>query len=91
MNQIIDADREAAQILRILLADISGFWFKTDDDGPLCAALARHRIDAEQRVARKLKSNEERVYGPNTERWGKTGRLVSNGLPANARDTPAAA
>lgn len=47
---ITDADREAAQSLRIELADLSGFWHSPGDDGPLCASLARHRIEAEARI-----------------------------------------
>lgn len=54
MNGITDADREAAKALREALADISGFWFRPGDDNPLVAALARHRIEAEQRLADKL-------------------------------------
>jgi hypothetical protein len=55
MNGITDADRAAARALRETLADISGFWFRSDDDGPLCQALARHRIETEQRLASKPK------------------------------------
>lgn len=54
MHAITDADREAAQLLRGILADISGFWHKTGDDSPLCQALARHRLEGEQRLAGKL-------------------------------------
>jgi hypothetical protein len=84
MPQITDADRQAAQALRVLLADLSGFWFKADDESPLCAALARHRIDAERKVGRKWKAVEERIYGPNI-------RLVRKAPAANAGETPAAA
>lgn len=51
---INDADREAANALRAVLADICGFWHKGDDDSPLCLALARHREEAETRLANKL-------------------------------------
>lgn len=54
MNAITDADREAARILREALADISGFWHLPGDDSPIVAALARHRSEAEQRLADKL-------------------------------------
>lgn len=54
MYAITEADREAARALRELLADLSGFWYRDGDDGPLCQALARHRIEAEQRLADKL-------------------------------------
>ena len=50
---IIDADREAANALRVVLADIGGFWHKPGDDSPLCLALARHREEAEARLAEK--------------------------------------
>lgn len=54
MNGITAADREAAKQLCESLADISGFWYQADDDGPLCQALARHRIEAEHRLSVKL-------------------------------------
>lgn len=50
MITITDADREAAKLLRDVLADISGFWHKVDDDSALCAALAHHRSRAEKRM-----------------------------------------
>jgi hypothetical protein len=52
---IIDADREAANRLRVILADISGFWHKPGDDSPLCLALAQHRIETENLFADKLR------------------------------------
>lgn len=61
MPEITDADREAAVALRVILADISGFWFQGDDDSPLCAALARHRAEAEQRIVAKLGVLEPRA------------------------------
>lgn len=54
MHAITDADREAAKALREILADISGFWHRGGDDGPLCEALARHRVEAERRLADSL-------------------------------------
>lgn len=51
---ITDADREAADTLRVILADISGFWHKPGDESPLCLALARHREQAEARLAGKV-------------------------------------
>lgn len=56
MQRITDADREAARALRETLAEASGFWFRHGDDGPLCAALARHRADAERRLLESLVS-----------------------------------
>jgi len=52
--QITDDDREAANALRVVLADICGFWHKPGDDSPLCLALARHRLEAERRTGEKL-------------------------------------
>lgn len=54
MLGITDADRKAADELRLVLADICGFWHRGGDDSPLCAALSRHRIEAEQRLMEKL-------------------------------------
>lgn len=54
MPAIIDADRRAAQDLRVVLADICGFWHQLGDDSPLCLALARHRQEAEARMTDKL-------------------------------------
>lgn len=53
MQAVTPADREAALALREALADISGFWYRLDDDGPLCQAIARHRVQAEQRLLRQ--------------------------------------
>lgn len=52
--EILELDRTAAIALRETLADLCGFWFRTDDDGPLCQALARHRIETEQHLTMKL-------------------------------------
>ena len=54
MHAITDADRQAAKALREILADISGFWHRGGDDSPLCEALARHRVEAERRLADSL-------------------------------------
>ena len=54
MCEVNEADRQAARDLRELLADLSGFWYRIDDEGPLCEALARHRTEAEQRLISKL-------------------------------------
>lgn len=54
MTRITDADRSAAQELRVILADICGFWHQPGDDSPLCLALARHRQAAEERMLDKL-------------------------------------
>lgn len=54
MTRITDADRHAAQELRVTLADICGFWHQPGDDSPLCLALAKHRQAAEERLADKL-------------------------------------
>jgi len=60
MHAVEDMDREAAEELRILLADISGFWHRPGDTGPICAALARHRHLAEQRLLQQM-NNAARV------------------------------
>lgn len=54
MSAVTDADREAAEELRILLADKSGFWHLAGDAGPICRALAQHRELAERRVRQEL-------------------------------------
>lgn len=54
MTRITEADRQAAQELRVILADICGFWHQPGDDSPLCLALAKHRQAAEERLAEKL-------------------------------------
>lgn len=51
---ITASDRQAAEELRALLADLSGFWHVAGDDGPLCQALARHRAESELRLLEKL-------------------------------------
>jgi hypothetical protein len=54
VSKVTENDRAAARALRELLADLSGFWFHPEDDGPLCQALARHRIEAERCLMEKL-------------------------------------
>lgn len=54
MTRITDADRHAAQELRVILADISGFWHLPGDDSPLCLAVPGQRQAAEARLADKL-------------------------------------
>ena len=54
MHLVTPADRDAALTLRDALADISGFWHRLDDEGPLCQAIARHRIEAEQRLIHQV-------------------------------------
>lgn len=54
MTRITDADRHAAQELRVILADISGFWHLPGEESPLLLALARHRQAAEQQMMEKL-------------------------------------
>lgn len=54
MTRITDADRAAAQELRVILADICGFWHQPGDNSPICLALARHRQAAEARTMNKL-------------------------------------
>lgn len=50
MPAITDADRQAAEELRVALADVSGFWHLPGDIGPICAALARHRANTERQI-----------------------------------------
>lgn len=55
MLEITDGDRKAAEELRVVLADISGFWHIPGDEGPICTALARYRIECEQQLLDKIK------------------------------------
>lgn len=61
MNGVTEADRKAAAELRELLADMCGFWFNPSDNGPLCAALARHREACELQLLEKLRHSTVRV------------------------------
>ena len=54
MNAVTDVDRNAAEELRVVLADICGFWFSPDDTGPLVTALARHREQCEAHLLEKI-------------------------------------
>lgn len=61
MHAVTDADREAAEELRVLLADVSGFWHTHGDTGPICMALARHRELAERRLLESLEQPASRT------------------------------
>jgi hypothetical protein len=50
MYAVTDADRKAAEELRVLLADVSGFWHVPGDMGPICVAMARHREASERQL-----------------------------------------
>lgn len=54
LNVVTDTDRIAAEELRALLADVSGFWHVPGDDGPLCRALARHRERSELQLLERM-------------------------------------
>lgn len=56
MHDVTDVDRRAAEELRALLADVSGFWHVPGDDGPLCVAMARHREMCELRLLQSMSS-----------------------------------
>jgi len=60
MIAVTDADRKAAGELRAILADLSGFWHRPDDDGPLCMALAKHREQVETQLLEKVSSTAVR-------------------------------
>jgi hypothetical protein len=49
-----DYDRQAAEELRVTLANLTGFWHKPGDDGPICQALSRFREECERRLLDKL-------------------------------------
>jgi hypothetical protein len=57
MAAVTDADREAAEELRVQLANLSGFWFRSGDDGPLCAALAAHRERCEAQLLETMRQS----------------------------------
>ena len=85
MHLVTPADRDAAMALRDALADISGFWHRLDDEGPLCQAIARHRIEAEQRLMNQYRhlSAFAENHGVLTElaRRGVATGILSNGDP----------
>ncbi|MBB4858906.1 hypothetical protein HNO88_002232 [Novosphingobium chloroacetimidivorans] len=60
MHAVTDADREAAEELRVLLAEVSGFWHTHGDTGPICMALARHRELAERRLLENMEQPAQR-------------------------------
>ncbi len=68
MIPITDADRQAAEALRVVLANITGFWHKPGDDSPICQAMARHREDAEIRLAQEIAEQKQRDAWVVTER-----------------------
>ena len=61
MSSVTDLDRRAAEELRAVLADLSGFWFCPGDTGPLCAALARHREASELKLLEKISHSSVRA------------------------------
>jgi hypothetical protein len=64
MHTVTDADREAAEELRGLLADASGFWHAPGDAGPLCTALARHRERCERELLARMELLAARKASP---------------------------
>jgi hypothetical protein len=87
MLRITDADREAAKALREVLADASGFWHHGSDEGVLCRALARHRIEAEERLMEKLTPlvNTAIVIGDSEGRKRAPTRLDGDAMAAPRR------
>jgi hypothetical protein len=61
MSAVMDIDRKAAEELRVLLADVSGFWFSPADTGPLVAAFARHRETCELKLLEKISHSSVRA------------------------------
>lgn len=61
MVTVTEIDRKAAEELRAVLADMSGFWFAPGDTGPLCAALARHRAQTEAHLLEKIHRSAVRL------------------------------
>jgi hypothetical protein len=78
---ITDADREAANALRVALADICGFWHSPGDDSPICQSLARHRIEAERRTAEQLKPIVAPVLGARNARDFVSGAMTAGERP----------
>ena len=78
------SDRQAAEDLRIFLADQSGFWHVAGDDGPLCQALARHREETEKRLLQKLQPflQEEASRSPFDNRIDHSHLWQEERLPA---------
>lgn len=77
MNVVTDADRVAAEELRALLADVSGFWHVPGDDGPLCLALARHRERSELQLLERM--GRQAAWSATTERL--TVSSIDQGTP----------
>jgi len=77
MISVTEADRKAAEELRAVLADASGFWHLPDDDGPLCIALARHRQRTERHLLTRLHAGSRANY---QERMFAGGEAAANAL-----------
>lgn len=75
MDAISDIDRQAAEDLRAVLAELSGFWFPPGDAGPLCAAFARHRRLVEHRLRESLADAEGFAPEKMAPGAGVSGRL----------------
>lgn len=60
MSAVTEIDRKAAEDLRVLLADMSGFWFPPGDTGPIAAALAQHRETCELNLLEKIRNSTVR-------------------------------
>lgn len=72
MIAITEADRKAAEELRAVLADVSGFWHLPGDNGPLCVALAQHRERTELQLLRRMSGTELRAtYSDRTRGSGE--------------------
>ena len=83
MIAVTDADRKAAEELRAVLADVSGFWHLPGDDGPLCVALAQHRERTElQLLARMGRTSMRATYADRAMSGGEAsaGAFESNRL-----------
>ena len=87
MAKVTDADREAAQALRVVLADASGFWHRFDDDSPLCQALVRHRLETERRLAEEVR-REVRILRPAAEYHPDRSDWLLGKAEARGRDRP---
>ena len=77
MGEITDADREAAKMLQIELADICGFWHDAGDTGALCRALARHRVASERHML-----DTAIRYGRNTLQFEVNPQILRRPEPA---------
>jgi len=91
MDAISDIDRQAAEELRVVLAELSGFWHLPGDAGPLCAALARHRAQAERRLLESLAPATANASARSPEKEapgaGIPGRLAFQGYPKDRGST----